>query len=159
MVVPLPNLLICENEKEYLEYYRKEYCRKGVVAFDGIRVYFSESRFFHAFYESSNRDGRKDKFSKARAQRMGWIRATLENARSDLFQGWDKNKRRYDPGRRVCIVYEDFVVILGMRLKMDGRLKAKFITCYQADNSIWKIRSSPRWSREKCLEVLNRKGR
>ncbi len=155
----LPDLLICKDEEEYLEYYRKEYCRKGVVTFDEVRVYFKENRFSHAFYESSNRDGRKDKFSKIRAQRMRWIRATLENADSDLFQGWDKNKRRYDPGRRVCVVYEDFVVILKMRLKRNGRLKAEFVTCFRADNSIGKIKNSPKWSKEDCLAVLNKKGR
>lgn len=139
--------------------YRKEYCQKGVVAFDGIRVYFRENRFFHAFYESSNRVSRKDKFSEIRAQRMGWIRSTLENADSDLFQGWDNKKKRYDHVRRVCVVYEEFVVILEMRLKKNGKLKAKFVTCYHADNSIGKIRNSPKWSREACFEALNKKGR
>jgi len=125
--VRLPDLLTCEDEEEYLAYYRKEYFRKGVITFDGIRVYFREDRFPHAFYESSNRDGRKDKFSKMRAQRMGWIRATLENENSDLFQGWGNKKKRYDPGRRVCLVYEEFVVILEMRLKKNGTLKAEFV--------------------------------
>ena len=90
---------------------------------------------------------------------MEWIRATLENADSDLFQGWDKHKRRYDPGRRVCVVYEDFVVILQMLLKANGELKAEFVTCYQADNSIGKIKRSPKWSKENCLEALKKKGR
>jgi len=157
--VRLPDLLICEDEDEYLAYYRKEYCRKGVVTFDGIRVYFRGNRFPHAFYESSKRDGRKDKFSKMRAQRMRWIRATLENVDSESFQGWDKKKKRYDPGGRVCLVYEEFVVILEMRLKKNGPLKAEFVTCYQADNSIGKIRNSPKWSKETCLEALNKKGR
>jgi len=157
--VQLPDLLIYENEREYLAYYRKEYCRKGVVTFDGIRVHFRETRFFHAFYESINRDGRKDRFSKIRAQRMEWIRATLENADSDLFQGWDKNKSRYDPGRRVCVVYEDFVVVLEMRLRANRELKGEFVTCYQADNSIGKIKKSPRWSKKKCLEAFKKKGR
>jgi len=155
----MPDLLILPNETEYLEYFREEYCRKGVITFDGIRVYFREKRFFHAFYESTNRNGRKDQFSKVRAQRMEWIRATLENADSDLFQGWDKHKRRYDPGRRVCVVYEDFVVILQMLLKANGELKAEFVTCYQADNSIGKIKRSPKWSKENCLEALKKKGR
>ena len=159
MVVRLPDMLICKNEREYLAYYRKEYCLKGVVTFDGIHVYFRKDRFFHAFYESSHRDGRKDRFSTARAQRMGWIRTTLENPDSCLFQGWDKNRRKYDPGRRVCVVYEEFVVILKMRLKKNGTLKAEFVTCYQADNSIGKIKNSPKWSREACLAVLNKKGR
>jgi len=30
-----------------------------------------------------------------------------------------------------------------MGLKQDGLLKANFVTCYQADNSIGKIRNSP----------------
>lgn len=155
----LPDLLIFEAEREYLTYYREEYCRKGVVTFDGIRVYFRESRFSHAFYESSNRDGRKDKFSKIRAQRVGWIRAMLENADSDLFQGWNNKRKRYDPSRRVCVVYGDFVVILKIRLKKNGALTAEFITCYQADNSIGKIKNSPKWTKEACLDALNKKGR
>jgi len=157
--VRLPDLLIYKNESDYLAHYQKEYCRKGVVTFDGIRVYFRKRKFFHAFYESTNRDGRKNHFSKRRAQRMEWIRATLENANSDLFQGRDKHKKKYDPGRRVCIVYEDFVVILQMRLKANRKLKAEFVTCYQADSSIGKIKRSPKWSKEKCLEVLKKKGR
>lgn len=155
----LPDLLIFKDEGEYLAYYRKEYCQKGVITFDGIRVYFMDDRFPHAFYESSNRDSKKDKFSQIRAQRMGWIRATLENADSDLFQGWDNKKKRYDPGRRVCVVYEDFVVILEMRLRKKGELKAEFVTCYQADNSIEKIRNSPKWIEGVCIEALNKKGR
>ncbi|NIA12363.1 MAG: hypothetical protein GWP10_22270 [Nitrospiraceae bacterium] len=155
----LPDLLIYETEEEYWEYYREEYCHKGLVTFDEIRVYFKQNKFYHAFYESRNRDGNKDQFSKTRARRMGWIRATLENANSDLFQGWDNKRKRYDPGRRVCVVYESFVVILKMWLKMNRTLKSEFITCYQADNSIGKIKNSPRWSKEECLEALNKKGR
>lgn len=154
-----PVLLIYETEAEYLNYYREEYCRKGVVAFDGIRVYFREHRFLHAFYESSNRDGKKDTFSRMRVQRMNWIRATLQNTGSVLFQGWDKRNRRYDPGRRVCIVYEDFIVVLEMRLKKNRELKAEFVTCYQADDNIRRIRMSPKWSKEECIEALNKKGR
>ena len=33
-------------------------------------------------------------------------------------------------------------------------LKGKFITCYQADNSIDKICRSPLWDRELCLKIL-----
>jgi uncharacterized membrane protein YhdT len=35
-----------------------------------------------------------------------------------------------------------------------GSLKANFVTCYQADNSIGKIRSSPAWFRAACLRLL-----
>ena len=62
--------------------------------------------------------------------------------------------RQYDATRRVAVVYEDFVVVVAMGLKLDGSLKANFVTCYQADNSIGKIRTSPIWSREACLRLL-----
>lgn len=66
--------------------------------------------------------------------------------------------RRYRATRRVAVVYEDFVVVVAMGLKQDGSLKANLVTCYQADNSIGKIRSSPAWSKAECLALL-RKGR
>ena len=62
--------------------------------------------------------------------------------------------RQYDATRRVAVVYEDFVVVVAMGLKLDGSLKANFVTGYQADNSIGKIRTSPLWSREACLHLL-----
>jgi len=55
---------------------------------------------------------------------------------------------------RVAVVYEDFVVVVAMGLKLDGSLKANFVTCYQADNSIGKIRRSPVWSRVDCVRQL-----
>jgi len=157
--VTAPQLLEDYTEDEFREYYKREYCRNGVVTFDGIRVYFKESRFRHAFYESRRRDGQKDVFSTVRAQRMNWIRETLESPESSIFQGWDKKKKRYDPCRMVCVLYEEFVVVIAMKLKKGGVLTAEFVTCFQADNSIEKIRRSPRWSKEKCLEVFNLKGR
>ncbi len=71
-----------------------------------------------------------------------------------LFEGWDKTARRYDATRRVAVVYEDFVVVVAMGLKQDGTLKANLVTCYQADNSIGKIRGSPAWSKTACLALL-----
>jgi hypothetical protein len=110
------------------------------------------------FYESTARDGRKDVFSPVRAQRIDWIKATLEHPTAALFEGWDKTSRRYRATRRVAVVYEDFVVVVAMGLKQDGSLKANLVTCYQADNSILKIRSSPAWSKAECLALL-KKGR
>lgn len=112
------------------------------------------TNFGHAFYESSARDGRKDVFSPVRAQRIDWIKATLENPDADLFQGWDKRARQYDGTRRVAVVYEDFVVVVAIGLTKARVLKANFVTCYQADNSINKIRRSPAWSRLDCLRQL-----
>lgn len=150
----LPPLLVCESIGDYHAHYLKEYCRKTVKTFDGIRIYFSPNNFEHAFYESSRRDGRKDVFSPERAQRMDWIKATLENPRARLYQGWDKKTGKYSAKRRVAVVYEDFVVILAMRLKKDESMVGRFLTCYQASNSIGKIRRSPEWTRVECLKAL-----
>lgn len=54
----------------------------------------------------------------------------------------------------MAVVYADFVVVVAMGLKLDGSLKANFVTCYQADNSIGKIRKSPVWSRVECVREL-----
>ena len=38
--------------------------------------------------------------------------------------------------------------------KADGTLKANFVTCYDANNSIGKIRQSPLWNKQDCLNAL-----
>lgn len=154
--MPLPPLLILQSEDDYRNHYEATCCRAGIITFDGIRVFFDRGRFEHAFFESTRRDGIKDQFSEVRAQRMDWIRATLENPVADLFQGWDQKWQRYDAGSRVCVVYEDFVVIIRLKLTGNGELRGRFLTCYQADNSIGKIRESKRWTREECLRNLAR---
>ncbi len=150
----LPPLVHYATVAEYRSHYERVYCRGNIQTFYGIRVYFGVGKFGHMFYESTARDGRKDVFSPVRAQRIDWIKATLEHPTAALFEGWDKASRQYDATRRVAVVYEDFVVVVAMGLKQDGSLKANFVTSYQADNSIAKIRSSPAWSRAVCLRLL-----
>ncbi len=150
----LPPLVYYGTVAEYRGHYEDHYCRRVIRTFDNIRVYFSPASFGHAFYESSNRNGVKDRFSKVRAQRINWIKATLEHPGADLFQGWDKKARQYDEARRVAVVYEDFVVVISMGLGRDRSLRANFVTCFQAENSIDKIRRSPLWSKVGCLEAL-----
>ncbi len=152
----LPEFVIYDTVEEYRRYYEERFCRQPIVTFDAIPVYFSKEKFSHAFYESSDRRGSKDVFSLERAKRMDWIKATLQSSESLLFQGWDAKKKRYFANRRVSIVYENFVVIIQISLKKNGSLKANFITCYQANNSIGKIKASPIWEKEKCLEELRR---
>lgn len=123
-----------------------------VKSFDGIPVFFDENRFSHAFFESSNRDGRKDQFSSTRSMRIDWIKETLENPNALTLKGWDKAKKKYTTGTRVNIVFGDFVVIISIRITRKGTLKGKFITCYVADNSIGKILKSPRWTKEAFLK-------
>jgi hypothetical protein len=153
----LPLLLVYEDEEQYHDHFKREYCGKSIITFDGIRVYFSLSKFSHAFYESSNRDGKKDVFSLVRAQRMDWIKATLTSSQAKKYQGWEKKSRMYDPTSRVSVEYEEFVVVIQIRLKNNRELKADFVTCYQADNSISKIRCSPIWSLNTCRAVLEEK--
>jgi len=150
----LPPLVHYPSVAEYREHYERVYCRGNIQTSEGIRVFFGAGKFGHAFYESTARDGRKDVFSPVRAQRIDWIKATLEHPSADLFEGWDKTARKYDATRRVAVVYEDFVVVVAMGLKLDGSLKANFVTCYQADTSIDRVRASPVWSRVVCLRQL-----
>lgn len=149
-----PPLTQYPTAAEYRAHYERVYCRGNIHTFDGVRVYFAPSKFGHMFYESTLRDGRKNVFSSARAERIDWIKATLEHPQAALFAGWDKHSRSYDASRRVAVVYEDFVVVVTLGLKQDGALKANFVTCYQADNSIGKIRTSPLWSLADCLSLL-----
>jgi hypothetical protein len=152
----LPPLVHYKTPNEYRLHYERIYCRGNIYTFDGIRVYFEANRFSHAFYESRARDGCKNAFSPVRAERIDWIKATLENPEATLWEGWDKVSRKNDPTRRVAVVYEKFVVVIAMRLRRDRSLKANFVTCYEADNSIEKIRRSPLWSRDRCLRLLRR---
>jgi len=151
-------LLTYETEEEYKVHYERIYCKHGIVTHDGIHVFFKKDRFYHAFYESSNRDGRKDEFSWGRAARMDWIKEILINKNAVILEGWDSRKRVYSPVRRVSYLIGDFVVIIELRLNSKGILKGNYITSYNADNSIEKIKQSPLWNKEKCIEIL-KKGR
>lgn len=140
-----PPLLYLENESSYKEYYQKVYCRGKIHTFDGIRVYFKESRFGHAFYETPLGGEYKSQFSNKRAERIDWIKATLENPKAELYKGWDRDSKKVNPNRRVSIVYEDFVVIIDISKKKSGIKKAEFITAFTAGKSLEKIRNNPRW--------------
>lgn len=152
--MPLPPLLRLADEAAYRDHFVSTYCRGVIETHDGIRVFFQQEKFGHAFYESTNRDGIKDAFSWVRAERMNWIGATLTDPAAIRYQGWIARTRSYDAARRVDLLYDDFVVVLSLGLTRDGGLRANFITCYQADNSVTKIKVSPQWTREDCLKAL-----
>lgn len=147
-----PPLLNLADQAAYHAHYIATCCAGPITTHDGIPVYFDRHTFYHAFFESVA--FQDDTFSIVRAQRMDWIRLTLEDASADRFQGWNKKKKAYEPFRRVEVVHEDFVVVLQISRKQDGQLKAKFVTCYQADNSIGRIRQSPLWNRQDCENAL-----
>lgn len=153
-----PELLILSSTVEYRDYYENNYCRADIYTADGIRVYFSQTKFGHAFYKNSQgTSGPKDQICNIRCQRMSWIKPTLENPNADVFFGWNKESKCIEDSRRVSVVYESFVVIIELSLNLKGELKANFVTCYQADQSIVLIRKSPKWDKLKCMDILTKK--
>jgi hypothetical protein len=127
---------------EYRDLFIKTYCEEPIVTFDGISVKFYSSMFDHAFYESENKK-KKDKslFSYNRAEKILWIKETLEDSSAILKVGWDKKTKSFDNSRRVAIVKKDYVVII--RIYREN--KARFVTAFEAYNSIENILSSPDW--------------
>lgn len=155
----LPPLVHYQTEAEYRDHYKSAYCRRKIQTHDKIPVFFQPQKFEHAFYESTGKYTGKNKFSPSRAQRIDWVKATLENSQATLYQGWHKDKKIYVPDRRVSFVYESFVVVIDLFLGNNQSLKGNFITCYTADQSIDKITSSPIWSMEGCIESLIKNGK
>jgi hypothetical protein len=139
-----PALVHYSTEQEYRDYYERCYCGVKISTFDGLRVYFPKQQFDDAFFESANRRARdKSVFSLARAERIDWIRAALEDPKAELYQGWDRDRKVIDRDRRITVVYGNYVVVLLVRR---NRNSATFITAYVAEaNTIQKIRNSPRW--------------
>ena len=144
--MPAPARVVYASEDEYRERFRRVYCQGPIKTFDGIEVRFRREDFDHCMFESSRRDGSKDRFSKDRSERIDWIKATLENPDAELYQGWDKRRKRCDPDSRVAVVYEEFVVVIRVKRAADGTRTARFLTAYLADNSIGKIRGMPKWT-------------
>ena len=78
--MPLPPLLQLPDEAAYRQHFVGTYCRGVTETHDGIRVFFRQHQFDHAFYESTNLDGAKDAFAWIRAERMNWIGATARRS-------------------------------------------------------------------------------
>ena len=141
----MPEYVYFKNEEDCKKYFKKKYCRKPIITFDGIPVKFYISKFADAFFESSNRKERnKDIFSLERAKRIDWIEYVLKNPKAELHYGWDRDKKQINKDRRVAIIIpENYVVII--RLNDNGT--ATYITSYLADNSAEKIRETPFWEK------------
>jgi len=150
----MPPLLKLADQAAYRAHYESTLCRGGIVTHDGIPVFFRKAEFDHAFFESSGRRGENDVFSSDRAMRMDWIAAALADQQALRFQGWDKKRNQSDPARRVTVVIDDFIVVIALRLINENTLKANFVTCYCANNSIGKIKASPLWTLQDCLNAL-----
>ena len=137
-----PPLLQNKTPSEYRSFFESIYCRAPVKTFDGIEVRFRKRDFNHCFFESLH--SIDDTFSSARAERLLWIRAALQDKNSIRYVGWNKKKRRYDRNRRVTLVKDNYVVVIAIT----GEQKADFITAYVVDNpeSLKKIKNSPLWA-------------
>lgn len=132
------------TESELRELWNREYCRQVIYTHDSIRVKFYSDMFDHAFFESTNREkGGKDVLSYVRLEKMLWIKDVLMDETAIMLQGWDKVKKKYVKNRRVSIIKDNYVVVIWIK----NESEAKFITAYEADNSIDKIMESPRWNK------------
>lgn len=154
-----PPLVHLNSPRDYLNRYKSRYCRQDIRTHDGIRVYFGESKFGHAFYENSNhKAGAKDVFSEHRAQRIDWVKYVLEHPEAELHCGWNKREKCHHQDRRVAFLAEDFVVVTQLSLSGANQLKGNFVTCYTADSlrTRQKIREAPVWDLESCLVALRR---
>lgn len=144
-----PALITFASEADCRAHFERVYCQGPIATFDGIMVRFRKNNFDHCFFESTGRNGVKDQFSRPRSERVDWIKAALEDTSSELYEGWDSSKKRYDRSRRATIVMGNYVVIIAFT----GIGTADFVTAYVADSparpgrlsTIDKIRSGPRW--------------
>lgn len=128
--------------EEYRSIFDETYCKVPITTFDGISVKFYSNMFDHAFYESDNKKERdKSLFSYNRAEKIMWIKETLEDPTAILKQGWIKKTKKYSNSRRVAIVKNNYVVVIVLY----GVRRARFITAYEAYDSIDKILKSPDW--------------
>jgi len=141
-----PDLVYYTNKEEYKQHFIDNYCDDNGPAqtFDGIQVYFYSDMFEHAFFESSDRRGSKDVFSTKRAERIDWIKAVLQDASAELYEGYDSKNKNYDNSRRVAIITEDDYVVI---IRFTKGIQAKFVTAYVADSgrTAIQIRTSPKW--------------
>ena len=143
MILTYPPLVKYGSIAEYQTHYNSRYCSSSITTHDGILVRFRKTTFGHAFYESSKRDGVKDKFSPARAERINWIRAALRDSSAEMYIGWNSKRKRHDKRRRVVFVKGDYVVII----RISGANKAEFVTAFVVDSAttLTKIKNSPKW--------------
>ena len=141
-----PTLVEYSGEDDYRRHFAQVYCQAQIYTFDGIRVFFKESQFDDAFFESQRRYYRdKSLFSWDRARRIDWIKAALEATDAELYVGWDRDDKKPSVERRVAVVFDSYVVII--HVNKSGT--ATFITAYMPlDANLAKIRSGEIWKRK-----------
>ena len=135
------------TEGEWRDLWDAAYCRRVVTTFDGIHVHFYSNNFDHAFYESSdrrqsaNKTKKKNILSMKRLSRFFWIKDVLRDPDAELHVGYDKSSKALTRSKRVAIVKDNYVVVI----QLYSEKEARFITAFVADESIDKIKNTPRW--------------
>jgi len=142
--VEYPPLVLYATEDEYRRHFHDNYCTAPINTFDGIQVRLQKHQFDHCFFESTFH--KDDTFSRMRAERIDWIRATLQDANAELYVGWDNKSKRTVEGRRVAVVHGDYVVVI--QLLRDKR--AVLVTAFVDKNgrAVAKIRTNPIWTKK-----------
>lgn len=154
MIKP-PKLLSYSTPNEYLEHYKKNYMREKIVSHDGIRVYFSEPKFWHTC-ETRDKNGKKCMFSHERASYLDWIKYTIESPNAELYKGYYPDKKKVEENRRVSIIADKYKVVLQLSLSKNEELKGNFITAFPIKGNIDKAKQSPKWNRKDCIDFLKR---
>lgn len=133
------------REAELRQIWKVVYCdtTKPIYTFDNILVKFYEDMFKHTFFESSERKAKnKDILSLNRLEKMLWIKDTLQDEDAILKQGWDRDKKKYLPNRRVAFVKGNYIVIISINKQ---RTQARFVTAYEMQENENKVIDSPDW--------------
>lgn len=133
--------------QELKDIWNNEYCNPNnpIYTHDGILVKFYSDMFKHAFYESADNKMRdKSILSLNRLEKIYWIKDTLMDSSAILKQGWDRDRKTYNPSRRVAFIKNNYVVIISINRQ---QTQARFITAYeiQDDDNSAKIMKSPDW--------------
>ncbi len=139
-----PALLKLSDQYAYRNFFEKNYCKKPTITFDNIPVFFHKDKFFHAFFESSDKAGSKDIFSQTRAERMPWIKSTLEDSTADIYFGWNNKKKKHDFKKRVAVVQGNYIVIISLN---KYNTKGFFVTAFVANSgrTLRLIKQNPKW--------------
>lgn len=148
-MVVLPPLLVLPDVDDYRQHYTDALVSQTVYTFDHIRVRFHASSFGHAFFESANRRaGDKSVFARPRAERMPWIRATLESPEATVLAGWLRDKTTVSHDRRAVVVVGEYAVIISLGPRINT---GTFVTAFPlSHDTAGKLLKSPPWDRQRC---------
>lgn len=142
-----PQLLNFEHDDEYLDRYRDVYCTNPIITFDGFQVRFRRADYFHLFCKEEYEGGPRNVFVPQRAQRMDWIKTTLEDNAATLKFGWDRRTRGTMFDRRVALVQGNYTVTIQFEAADSARIVTAFVMDVPANVS--NLLLQPTWEQDK----------